>query len=328
MQRAAYNSSCKVLEIPISKITRSDLLAIRAGDGHDEEGPDHPLADLIASIRKQGVLQPIIVRPVSSGRFRDDDAAYEIVCGNRRFLACRQLGLETIPAMIRYLGDREALEVALIENVQRESLNPIEEAEAFKKYVVNYGRGSMTSLAARIGKSEEYVSHRLLLLGLPKEIVEKISRRLLKPGQACELVWLKDQRKQIQLAERVLADKLSFRQTRAAVKILREGDASVNEAVRRAAKVGRRYRAVDEPEPLELADAWENYQDDSKEQARTFKHAILILRACLSGLDALIDRTESQKLRATLLDERSAVHESLDRIVRAKVAYRKQLRAN
>src|SRR3972149_7197149 len=132
------------------------------------------LDELMASISKVGLLQPIVVRPVEEG--------YEVVAGNRRFEACRRLGWIKIPCHIVELDDKEAFEVSLVENVQRNMLNPVEEAEAFRRYVEDYGWGGVSELARQIGKSQVYVSKRLRLLSLPKEVRAGIARRNISPG--------------------------------------------------------------------------------------------------------------------------------------------------
>jgi ParB/RepB/Spo0J family partition protein len=304
------------------------------------------LRSLVQSVRRHGLLQPIIVRPIVSSSYRHSQerrdrpshARYEIICGHRRYSACRELGLTFIPAVVTNLDDRQALEVALVENLQRENLNPIEEAEAFKKYVTSYGRGSMTALAGKIGKSEEYVSHKMLLLGLPKEILDMISRRLLKPAQATELIWLKDSPSQINMAKHILTQKMSFRQTRNAVKLVKERGLSVSEAAKKVSDEAERRREnlheLREGEypsnDNEMSDPWQDYptleSENSHDDLRTVKHAALVIRTCLSGLDAIIDDADNERIRNLLLSERREIHGSLDRMIRAKVFMLKELR--
>jgi ParB/RepB/Spo0J family partition protein len=291
--------------------------------------------ELKSSILKHGLLQPIIVRPARSRdttnvtRSRSDvesNNRYEIICGHRRYLACLKLGLDSISAFVHDLDDRAALEVALIENLQRESLDPIEEAEAFKKYVINFGRGSITSLAARIGKSQVYVSHRLLLLGLPKPVIERISRRLLKPGQAIELVWLKDEQKQIELANVIISKNLSMRESRDAVKAIKDDKLTISNAVQR---VTTRHRGPENSldDESNQVEPWQDYESGNARQddeTRVLKHAELIIRTCLSGLDILVEGIEKRALKNAILNERQMVHDSLDRIIQARVIRRKR----
>jgi ParB family transcriptional regulator, chromosome partitioning protein len=121
------------------------------------------LEELAESIRKIGLLQPIIVRSNNSENF-------EIVAGNRRFSACKKLGLRKIPCHIVELDDKSAFEVSVIENVQRRTLNPIDEGLAFKKYVNEFGWGSVSELSQKLSKSKSYVCKRIKLTQLPKDI--------------------------------------------------------------------------------------------------------------------------------------------------------------
>ena len=117
---------------------------------------------LIMSIREHGLIQPILIRPLSHG--------FEIVAGHRRYQACKSLRWRFIPCKIREMTNKQAFEIQLSENIQRKSMDPIEEAEAFRRYVIDFGWGGISDLAKKIGKSEEYVSHRIQLLKLSEEI--------------------------------------------------------------------------------------------------------------------------------------------------------------
>jgi ParB family chromosome partitioning protein len=141
---------------------------------------------LTNSIREHGLLQPILVRPLSHG--------FEIVAGHRRFQTCRSLRWRFIPCKIREMTDKQAFEIQLTENIQRKSMDPIEEAEAFCRYVVDFGWGGVSELAKKIGKSEEYVSHRIQLLKLSPEIKEQIIRTKLNVSQALELTTIPSDR--------------------------------------------------------------------------------------------------------------------------------------
>src|SRR5919198_261901 len=141
---------------------------------------------LINSIREHGLLQPILIRPVGHG--------FEIVAGHRRFKACRSLRWRFIPCKLREMSDKQAYEIQLTENIQRKSMDPIEEAEAFRRYVIDFGWGGVSELAKKIGKSEEYVSHRIQLLKLSPEIKEQIIRSNLNVSQALELTTIPSDR--------------------------------------------------------------------------------------------------------------------------------------
>lgn len=138
--------------------------------------------ELSRSIKKHGLLQPIIVRPINLG--------FEIVAGHRRFQACKLLRWKTIPAMVKDASDKDAFEIQLVENIQRKTLDPIEEAQAFKVYVTDYGWGGVTYLADTIMKSEQYVSSRLQLLNLPQNVTDRVKSGKLKVSHAFELLGL------------------------------------------------------------------------------------------------------------------------------------------
>ncbi len=136
------------------------------------------LEELAESIRQYGLLQPIVVRPKSSG--------YEVVAGNRRLAAAKLLKLRKLSCHVIELSDKEAYEVGLIENLQHKTMNPIEESIAFKKYVNSYGWGGVSELAKIIGKSQEFVTKRIQLLSLPEEIQQEIIRQRITPSVALE----------------------------------------------------------------------------------------------------------------------------------------------
>jgi ParB family transcriptional regulator, chromosome partitioning protein len=135
-------------------------------------------------IKKHGLLQPIIVRPINRG--------FEIVAGHRRYQACKLLRWKTIPAMVKDVSDKDAFEIQLVENIQRKTLDPIEEAHAFKLYVRDFGWGGVTYLAETIMKSEQYVSSRIQLLRLPQYVIDKVKSGELKVSHAFELLGTED----------------------------------------------------------------------------------------------------------------------------------------
>ena len=142
------------------------------------------LDELAASIAEKGLLEPIVVRFAPGG--------FEVVAGNRRLEACKMLGMRSIPCHIVDLDDREAFEVSLVENIQHETMNPIDEARAFKKYADDFGYGGITQLAEKIGKSQAYISNRIRLLALPKGVRDDVIRRRISPSVTQELVSLGD----------------------------------------------------------------------------------------------------------------------------------------
>jgi len=168
-----------------------------------------PLTGLMISIREKGLLEPIIVRPTEEG--------FEIVAGMRRYEACKKLGWRMLPAHVVELNDREAFEVSLLENIQRETLNPIEEARAFRNYVEEFGYGGETELARKIGKSQEYVSRRIGLLSLPQRVQDQIMRRRIAPSVAQELTLLNDEEAE-EMADEIGAQGMTLREVRRIVR--------------------------------------------------------------------------------------------------------------
>jgi len=171
---------------------------------------EESLQELAASMREHGVVQPLIVRKVAGG-------GYELVAGERRWRAARLAGMRTVPAIVRPLSDAQALEVSLIENLQREDLNPLEEAEAYRQLMEIVGL-TQEQLAERVGKSRSHIANMLRLLSLPDEVKEYVSRGTLSMGHARALLSLPSAAAQIALARKVARQGLSVRQVEAAVK--------------------------------------------------------------------------------------------------------------
>jgi ParB family chromosome partitioning protein len=166
---------------------------------------DPEFETLVNSIREHSLLQPILIRPLERG--------FEIVAGHRRFQACRSLRWRFVPAKIRELSDKQAYEIQLTENIQRKSMDPIEEAEAFRRYVIDFGWGGVSELARKIGKSEEYVSHHMQLLKLPDDIKHKIVNNSLNVSQAIEIVQIPHDKQQ-KIVSHVIDNNLTVRQIR------------------------------------------------------------------------------------------------------------------
>lgn len=183
------------------KMIRQSQFAIR--DKFQKNDPEFEA--LVNSIREHGLLQPILIRPLALG--------FEIVAGHRRFNACKNLRWRYIPAKIRELTDKQAYEIQLTENIQRKSMDPLEEAEAFRRYIVDFGWGGMTELGKKIGKSEEYVSHHMQLLKLPDDIKQRIANRSLNVSQAIEIAQIPHD-KQSLIVEHIMNNKLTVRQIR------------------------------------------------------------------------------------------------------------------
>lgn len=175
------------------------------------------LEGLAQSIRLEGVMQPVIVRPASGHASTTSAASYELVAGERRWRAAQLAGLTNIPALVRQLTDQQVAEWALVENLQREDLNPIERAEAFARLLEQH-QLSQEQIAQRLGLDRSTVSNTLRLLQLPQEVRSLIVQGQLTAGQARPLAGLEDPLLQIQLAQQAVRMGWSARQMEAAVK--------------------------------------------------------------------------------------------------------------
>jgi ParB family chromosome partitioning protein len=160
------------------------------------------LDDLTASVREHGVLQPILVRPQPDGR-------YQLIAGERRWRAATAAGLETIPALIEEIDDETALEIAVIENLQREDLSPLDEAMIYDKMIREHGY-SIRKLAQKLGKDKGYLENRLRLADAPAEIRELVSVRKDTLSHAYELLKIEDPKKRKHLADMVARGELSL----------------------------------------------------------------------------------------------------------------------
>ena len=252
---------------------------------------------LISSIKEHGLLQPILIRPLSHG--------FEIVAGHRRFHACKSLRWRHIPCKIREMSDKQAYEIQLTENIQRKTMKPIEEAEAFRRYVIDFGWGGVSELAKKIGMSEVYVSHRIQLLKLPNDIKEQIFNNRLNVSQALELTNLPfDSR--IEIINQVVNNNLTVRQIREVKSFLKEVNGS---------------------------------NDDSTHNKTLFKSlsitkkTSLALKITLARIDNIIEEANTtiepeQRTEITnfLMGLRLKVHSMIDDTIRFKNSTRKSLK--
>lgn len=166
---------------------------------------DEALSELAASIEKHGVIQPLLVRPLPGG-------TYQLVAGERRWRASRMAGLTEVPVVIKELSDADASALALIENLQREDLDPIEEAEGYKYLMDTYGV-TQEEAAQRVGKSRSAVANLMRLLALPKDVLELVRNKTLSAGHARTLLPLEDAALISQFAKEVIEKGLSVRET-------------------------------------------------------------------------------------------------------------------
>ena len=165
---------------------------------------EEELEALAESIRIHGVIQPLTVRELNSGY-------YQIIAGERRWRASRMAGLTEIPAVIMEADDKKVLELALIENLQRQDLNPVEEALGYQNLIQDHGM-TQEEAASRVGKSRSAVANALRLLNLPQNILEQLRSGALTPGHARAVLSLKSEKKQLEAAQKIVALGLSVRQ--------------------------------------------------------------------------------------------------------------------
>jgi ParB family chromosome partitioning protein len=176
------------------------------------------LNELAQSIKAQGVMQPIVVRPLS-GRNPGESQRYEIIAGERRWRAAQMAGLAEIPAIVREVPDEAAVAMALIENIQREDLNPLEEARALSRLIEEFGL-THQSAAEAVGRSRAAVSNLLRLMELADEVKQLLEQRSIEMGHARALLSLTSRRQQIEVAGLVAKKALSVRDTEALVRRL------------------------------------------------------------------------------------------------------------
>jgi ParB family chromosome partitioning protein len=164
---------------------------------------EHKLQELAASIKEKGVLQPILVREVAGG--------YEVVAGERRLKAARLINLEEVPVIIKKVSEKEGFVLALVENIQREELNAIEEAEAFRRLCEEFSF-THDEVAQSVGKDRSTITNTLRLLKLPAEIQQSVSGGEISMGHARALLGVEDSRKQKELFEKIIAKGISVRE--------------------------------------------------------------------------------------------------------------------
>ncbi len=246
---------------------------------------DDPVDGLAKSIGEKGLLQPVVVRPVREG--------FEVIAGNRRLRACRLLGMKKVPCYIVGLDDKQAYEVSIIENLQRNNLNPIEEAKAYRKYVDEYGFGAASELARRIGKSEPYVSKRLSLLNLPGEVQEQIIRRRITPSVGEELSGLAPSEAS-KLAARVESEGLTRSDIRKTIKDAGSG------------------------EPGSDVHSYEREEVALRRIDRSMSKCRASLKVCLTQIDDIIENLEDDEWlvrREALIRYRKMIHQFIDEII-------------
>lgn len=184
-------------EIPVESIEANPYQPRRHFDSES-------LQELAASIKEHGVLQPLLVRKKGSG--------YQLIAGERRLRAAKQVGLRTVPVVVKELDDRTIMEIALVENLQREDLNPIEEAEAYRRLMDEFNL-TQEEVAKAVGKSRSAIANTLRLLNLPGSIQQMVTNGQLAMGHARALLSLEQPEQQLYISEKIIKEKLSVRET-------------------------------------------------------------------------------------------------------------------
>ena len=237
------NSEIDTKEIPIEKSKESQEKGISFIDIHDikpnENQPrksfdENKLEELAVSIKEHGLIQPIILRKAQKG--------YEIVAGERRWRACRKAGIKEIPCIIKELSDEQNMLLAIIENMQREDLNPIEEAEGLNQMITTFGM-TQEQVSKSVGKSRPYITNALRLLKLPESVREMVSNGKLSTGHARAIAGISETEKQIRIAEYAVEHELSVREIE---KLIKEENGSKKKNSRRKAEKNADVKRVEE----------------------------------------------------------------------------------
>lgn len=195
---------------------------------------EEKIGELSDSIKEHGLIQPIVLRKAKKG--------YEIVAGERRWRACRKAGLKEVPCIIKELTDEENMLIAIIENMQREDLNPIEEAEGLNQMIVTYGL-TQAEVSKSVGKSRPYITNALRLLKLPEEVRDMVSNGELSSGHARAIAGVSGKTAQIKMAEKVVREGLSVREIE---KLIKEEAAPAKRPAKRRAEKNADVKRVEE----------------------------------------------------------------------------------
>jgi len=261
---------------------------------------DEEVECLARSIGQRGLLQPIIVRMAREENNREDN--FEIVAGNRRYLACKSLGLRKILAHVVELDDKGAFEISLIENIERKTLQPLDEARAFKTYIKDYGWGGISDLASKIGRSPSYVFRRVRLLEFPEEILRDISNHSLDTSTAEELVSVRDSGKRGELARLAVKNSWSSRKVRETAKQIKEDSLSVYDSEGLFEQL-----SLEESRVLEI---------DERTQ-RAFKKSIISLKLAMKRIADVMESVEDNwVIYELLLQHKNMLHNQIDIMIR------------
>jgi ParB family transcriptional regulator, chromosome partitioning protein len=248
------------------------------------------IEQLADSIKKIGLLQPIVVRINGLGSF-------EVVAGNRRFNACKKLGWRKVSCHLIELDEKSAFEVSIIENIQRQTLNPVEEGLAFRKYVNKFGRGGVTELAQKLSKSPGYVCKRMKLVELPKDVIELILKSEISVSVAEELISISDRSKQSKLAVMIRNKQLSSRDSRRLIK----DDLTYND-------MDSLYRTYND-----------HYDGAQERICKSFDKSIIALRIALKKVGSILETIEDDWIfYHILLHHRNTLNSEIDMLIKEK----------
>ena len=258
----------KPREIPVGEIDRSPYQTRTRFD-------EAQLTELAASITATGVVQPILVRPIAGGRF-------QLIAGERRWLASQRAGKETVPAIVRHASDEQAMEMTIVENLQRTDLNPMEQARAYERLGRDF-QLTQEQMAKRTGKDRASVGNFLRLLKLPGEVQAQVEEGVLTFGHARALLPLEDPQSILKAAQKVAALTMSVRQTESYVQKLLNPDAKKHDDEQKAKQVDPNVREVQDS--LQRALGLKVRIEDRKGRGR-----VIIEYAQLEEFDRLLER--------------------------------------
>jgi ParB family chromosome partitioning protein len=271
---AALEDQRPVGEVPGAYFEEIAIAAVTPNPRQPRQAFDEDALDeLAASVREVGLLQPVVVRKVMPGH-------YELIMGERRWRACQRAGLDHVPAIVREAPDDDLLRDALIENLHREQLNPLEEAAAYQQLLDDFG-ATHEELAGKIGRSRPHISNTLRLLSLPPAVQKRVAAGVLSAGHARALLGLDDRQAQEHLAQRIVAEGLSVR---AVEEIVAVRDGSSVKAAR-----APRAKAPDSPQLREVADRLSDVFDTHvKVELGRRKGKIVVEFASLDDLERIV----------------------------------------
>jgi ParB family transcriptional regulator, chromosome partitioning protein len=290
-------SSLEYLSIPedvdIDKISLANQL---------RKDSNYYITELVDSIRKVGLLHPIVVRVNNNEHFH-------VVCGCRRYTACKALRWKKIPCIVVDANDKEAFEISLIENMHRASLEPIDEANAFKKYVLDLGWGGISELASKLGRSHSYIIKRIMLLNLPQDIIDFINNRQLTPSAAEELFPIRNESKQSELAKLIVDRQLSSKEARNVVRSTKSQSSNYYSSQIPDSNYTYGYNTQDH----------NGYQDEVRAIDRSLSKSILALRIAMSRIVGILDEYgDNWFVYECLMEEKNVLHRQIDILYKKK----------